>query len=196
MDPVCIHHHVSLDQYTLILLLFTSVDEGGEKVHHSVLVNLRYELSRWARITSKYKGKVSTCFMDLLGICIGGWSGPCIIRTIYQAKEGMKYSCSTAVFIVVYMEVSSINRSMGLPTPCTHVRLCSAEINNLWLPCTSETQSKIGITWMRLILSQLQQRVFVNGAAFTSAVWSSHCLGLYLTEALRWITVQITCEQF
>lgn len=158
-------------------------------------VNLLYELSRWTMITSKYKGKVSAYFIDLLGIYIGQWSGPCI-RTIYQAKERMRYGCSTAVFIVVYMEASSINRSVGLPTPHTHEHLCSAEINNLWLPRTSETLSKPGITQLRLILSQLQQYVFTNGAAFASAVWPSHCSGLHLTEAISWITVEITCELF
>lgn len=45
----------------------------------------------------------------------GHASGPFI-----RQKKGW----DTAVFVVVYTEASSINRSVGLPTPCTHVHLC------------------------------------------------------------------------
>lgn len=75
-------------------------------------VNLLYGVLGLDGITSKHKDKVkvSTPFMDLLGIYRGWWSDP-YIRTIYQAKEQRRYSCSTAVFLAVYVEASSTDKN-------------------------------------------------------------------------------------
>lgn len=116
-DSVCVLHCVSPDQYILIFFLS---GWRWQKVHHSVPANLPYKLSKWVRMTCK--GKVSTYFMDLLGICVGGWSGPWI-RTIYQAKERMRYSCSTAVFVVAYVEASNINKNSNNKNECQHPAL-------------------------------------------------------------------------